>query len=67
MPNKNTEFDNFNVAMGAILRADPDKVKAAMDAEKRARAMEAERTGKRGRGRPPKQSSASDRVSSEMD
>lgn len=53
--------------MGAILRADPDKVKAAMDAEKRARAMEAERTGKRGRGRPPKQSSASDRVSSEMD
>jgi hypothetical protein len=54
-----SEYDTFNSAMKTILRADPAAVKAAMEAEKRQRAMEAERTGKRGRGRPPKQSHAS--------
>jgi len=61
----NTEYNAFSGAMDTILRADPSAVKAAMDAEKRERALEAERTGKRGRGRPPKQSSASSRASSE--
>lgn len=49
-----SEFENFNKAMQTILRADPKAVKAAMEAEKRERAIEAKRTGKRGRGRPPK-------------
>ena len=62
---KTPEYEKFNAAMNTILRADPKAVKAAMEAEKRERAMEAERTGKRGRGRPPKQSpSASSRASS---
>jgi hypothetical protein len=61
-----TEFDRFNNAMDTILRADPKAVKAAMEAEKRERAMQAERMGKRGRGRPPK-TSPSDRASSEKD
>ena len=49
-----TEYERFNKAMDHILRADPKAVKAAMEAEKRERAIEVERTGKRGRGRPPK-------------
>jgi predicted ArsR family transcriptional regulator len=61
------EYQSFSKAIGTILKADPEVVKAAMDAEKRERALEAERTGKRGRGRPPKQSSASSRASSETD
>ncbi|MGA2437965.1 MAG: hypothetical protein ABSF57_05570 [Acidobacteriaceae bacterium] len=59
MKKTSNEFNTFSNAMGTILKADPAAVKAAMDAEKQERAMEAERTGKRGRGRPPKQSSAS--------
>jgi len=58
-PKTNAEYSHFSNAMDAILRADPVAVKAAMDAEKREREMEAERTGKRGRGRPPKTSASS--------
>jgi predicted ArsR family transcriptional regulator len=62
------EYQSFSKAMGTILKADPEAVKAAMDAEKRGRALEAERTGKRGRGRPPKLPlSSSDHASSETD
>jgi len=64
------EYKAFSTAMGTILKADPEAVKAAMDAEKNERAMEVERTGKRGRGRPPKHSrpaSASARAPSEKD
>jgi hypothetical protein len=57
------EYKAFSDAMDSILRADPDDVKAAMEAEKRERKVEAQRTGKRGRGRPPK-SSSSGRASS---
>lgn len=57
------EYDTFTDAINAVLKADPKAVKDAMEAEKRERAREAERTGKRGRGRPPKHSS-SDRASS---
>ena len=60
------EYQTFNNAMGTILRADPKAVKEAMEAEKRERKMEAERTGKRGRGRPPKHL-ASSHASSEKD
>jgi hypothetical protein len=67
MRTKNSkEWTAFDKAMKNVLRADPKAVKAAMEAEKRDRAMEAERTGKRGRGRPPKHAS-SGRASSEMD
>ena len=52
------EYQSFSNAMGTILKADPEAVKAAMDAEKQERAMEAVRTGKRGRGRPPKHSAS---------
>jgi hypothetical protein len=63
----NPEYDTFSKAMDTVLRADPQAVKAAMDAEKRGRATEAERTGKRGRGRPPKHPSSSGRAPSETD
>ncbi len=63
---KNPEFSNFSKAMDTILHADPGSVKAAMDAEKREREMEAKRTGKRGRGRPPKHAACA-RASSETD
>jgi predicted ArsR family transcriptional regulator len=66
MPKTSREYRAFSAAIGTILRADPDAVRAAMDAEKKERALEAERTGKRGRGRPPKHS-ASSRVPSETD
>ena len=47
---KNTEeFSRFSHAMDTILKADPAAVKAAMEAEKKARADEARATGKRGR------------------
>jgi hypothetical protein len=62
----NREYQTFTKAMGTILKADPDAVKAAMEADKRNRELEAQRTGKRGRGRPPK-SSASSRAPSEKD
>jgi hypothetical protein len=60
------EYRKFDQTMTTILRADPKTVKAAMEAEKQERQMEASRTGKRGRGRPPK-TSASSRVPSEKD
>jgi hypothetical protein len=59
----NPEYEQFNTAMDKILRADPKIVKAAMEEEKRERKMEAERTGKRGRGRPPKSSASARAVS----
>lgn len=64
------EYATFSKAMDTILRANPNDVKAAMDAEKNERAMEVTRTGKRGRGRPPKHSqsfSALGRAASEKD
>jgi hypothetical protein len=60
------EYQSFSKAMDTILKADPQSVKAAMEEEKRERELEQRTTGKRGRGRPPKQSppSASSRASS---
>lgn len=52
------ESERFNKAMATILKADPKAVKAAMEAEKRERELEAQRTGKRGRGRPPKRAAS---------
>jgi predicted ArsR family transcriptional regulator len=66
MGRQSKEYNTFNKAMDTILRADPKAVKEAMDAEKRERQLEAERTGKRGRGRPPKHAS-SGRAPSEKD
>jgi len=63
----NPEYNTFTDAMDKILRANPDDVKTAMEAEKQERAMEQQRAGKRGRGRPPKRPSASSRASSEKD
>lgn len=60
------ERHTFEKAMNTILHADPKAVKAAMEAEKQERRMQAERTGKRGRGRPPK-NAASAPASSEKD
>jgi hypothetical protein len=62
----NPEYEKFSKAMDTILKADPKAVKAAMEEEKRERELEQRRTGKRGRGRPPKQTppSASSRASS---
>jgi hypothetical protein len=61
---KSAQYIAFSKAMDSVLKADPDAVRAAMEAEKRERELEQQRTGKRGRGRPPKQSSASSRASS---
>jgi hypothetical protein len=61
-----TEYQTFSKAMDTILKADPQAVKAAMEAEKREREIQQSITGKRGRGRPPK-SSASSRASSDKD
>ena len=60
----NHEYDAFSKAMDTILKAKPEVVKAAMEAEKQEREEEQRRTGKRGRGRPPKHSSASSHASS---
>ena len=62
---RNPEYEAFSDAMRKILRANPGDVKAEMEADKRGRELEQERTGKRGRGRPPKGSSASSRASSD--
>lgn len=48
------EYDNFNKAMDTILKADPAKVKAEMEADKRDRAEQR---------KAKKQPSALDRVS----
>lgn len=57
------EYQTFSKGMDTILRANPDHVKAEMEADKREREILQRLTGKRGRGRPPK-SSASSRVPS---
>jgi hypothetical protein len=53
------EYETFSRAMGTILKANPQVVKSAMEAEKQERAAEVVQTGKRGRGRPPKSVSSS--------
>ena len=52
----NPEYDAFNAAMATILRADPVKVKANVDAEIEASRREREARGERKRGRRPKSS-----------
>jgi hypothetical protein len=52
-----TELDRFNAAMDKLLKADPGKVKAAMESEKEARADK----------RKAKKSSASARASRAKD
>lgn len=51
---KSAEQARFDEAMERVLKADPKAVKAAMEAERKEREQEAKKTGKRGRGRPPK-------------
>ena len=51
-----SEYDAFNAAMGSILKADPAKVKAAVDAGIEASKREREARGERKRGRKPKPS-----------
>jgi hypothetical protein len=58
------ESQAFENAMRAILRADPAKVKASVDAEIQANTAEREARGERKRGRKPKSVSASRRASS---
>ena len=68
--NNSTEFLKFNDAMDAILRADPARVKAEVDAEIQAHTAEREARGERKRGRKPKSnraSWASARVSKSVD
>jgi hypothetical protein len=48
------EYQAFNRAMDKILRADPAKVKAEVDAEIEASKAEREARGERKRGRRPK-------------
>jgi len=62
----NPEYERFSRTMDTVLRASPEEVKAAMEAEKRDRQLQQQITGKKGRGRPAK-SSASSRASSEKD
>jgi hypothetical protein len=50
---KNPDFEKFNSAMDAILRADPKAVKEAMETEARAHAEEREAKGEHKRGRKP--------------
>jgi uncharacterized membrane protein YukC len=54
---RSKEFDDFNSAMDAILRADPKAVKESMDAEHKANAKMREEKGQRKRGRPLKPTS----------
>lgn len=48
------EYQTFNRAMDKILRADPVKVKAEVDAEIQANVEERKAKGERKRGRKPK-------------
>ena len=65
MPKYSQEYAAFNAAMGTILKADPAKVKAAVDAKIQESVAEREARGERKRGRKAKdQPSASDHVSS---
>jgi hypothetical protein len=64
----NPEYDAFNSAMNTILKADPAKVKAAVDAKVQGSVAEREARGERKRGRKPKiQSSASGHVLTAQD
>jgi hypothetical protein len=54
MARTSNEYRAFDKAMGAILRADPAKVKAAVDAKVQATTAEREARGERKRGRKPK-------------
>jgi hypothetical protein len=49
------EFQQFNTAMDTILKADPVKVKAEVDAEVRASVQERKARGERQRGRKPQE------------
>lgn len=65
---KNPEYEAFNSAMGTILKADPVKVKAAIDAKIQESVAEREARGERKRGRKAKkQPSVLARVSSAKD
>jgi hypothetical protein len=48
------QFEQFDKAMGAILRADPQQVKAEVDAEVRTRVKERKARGEHKRGRKAK-------------
>ena len=61
------EFQEFDKAMGAILRADPKAVKAAVDAEIDEHTAERKAKGERKRGRKPMSISASAPASSGKD
>lgn len=50
------EYQSFNRAMDTILKADPAKVKAEVDAEIEASKAEREARGEQKRGRKPKSS-----------
>ena len=64
-----SEFNTFNDAMTAILRADPTAVKAEMEAESRAQAAQRAAKGERKRGKKAakKRPSVSFRASSARD
>jgi hypothetical protein len=62
----NREFEQFDAAIGTILRADPKAVKAAVDAEIKGHTAERKARGERKRGRKPKSTSASDRASNDQ-
>jgi hypothetical protein len=51
-----SEFEDFSIAMDAILRADPKAVKEAVDTEIKVHTAEREARGKHKRGRKPKNS-----------
>lgn len=61
------EFQEFNNAMDTILRADPAKVKAAVDAQIEATTAEREARGESKRGRKPKITSTSAPASNAKD
>jgi len=54
--NRHQEFDQFNAAMDAILKADPAKVKAELDAEIEASKADRMARGEQKRGRKSKSS-----------
>lgn len=63
-----SQFQKFDAAMGTILKADPAKVKTAMDAEIEASKREREARGERKRGRKARvQSSALGHASTAKD
>jgi hypothetical protein len=68
MTKQTGEFAAFNAAMATILKADPVKVKAGVDAQVQANTAEREARGERKRGRKARvQPSASGRASSAKD